>query len=140
MPNYEFIDHTSDIGVRVFGETLEDLFKNCAEALFAIILDFKPEKKIKEKVVLKAESLEEVLITWLNELLSLFYIYKFLPTEYSLILNKKNKLFSLTATIYGQNFKSNPHRIKTEIKAATYHNLKIEKKDNLYTAEVIFDV
>jgi SHS2 domain-containing protein len=140
MPNYEFIEHTSDIGVRVFGKSLEDLFKNCAEALFNIVIDFKPEKKIKEKIVLKAESLEEILITWLNELLSLFYIYKFLPVEYSLTLNKKNKLFSFMATIYGQNFESDLHKIKTEVKAATYHDLKIEKKDDLYIAEVIFDV
>jgi len=137
---FEFIEHTADIGVRVFGRDLEELFKNSATALFGIILDYHPQSSIKEEIVLEAESLEEILVTWLNELLSLFSAYNFLPANYNISIGRKNEIFFLNAIIYGENFDYNSTSINTEIKAATYHDLKIEKKDDLYIAEIIFDV
>ena len=70
---YEFVDHTGDIGVRVFGQTLPELFQQAAEALTFIITD--PETiriKATRKILLEAKTDEELLITWLNQLVYLF--------------------------------------------------------------------
>ena len=50
---------------------------------------------------------------------------------------KGNKL---TATAYGEKFDAIKHKVKTEVKAATYSQLKIEKKGNKYYAQCVVDV
>jgi SHS2 domain-containing protein len=80
--NYELIEHTADIGIRVKGGDLKELFKNSALAMFDIIAEKKTENRspcllagesqVKRLVIgQKADNLEELLVNWLNELLSL---------------------------------------------------------------------
>lgn len=140
MENFEFIEHTADIGVRVYGKSLEDLFQNCAQTLLSLLIDHKPAEKIEERIILEAETLEELLVTWLNELISLFYTYKFLPAEYDIAIEKDDKKKILRSVIKGEEFSPYENKMNREIKAATYHNLKIEKDSFGYKAEIIFDV
>ena len=46
----------------------------------------------------------------------------------------------LKATCYGESFDPLRHKIKTGVKAATYHMLKVDKDGSGYKAQVIFDV
>ncbi|MBU2044159.1 MAG: archease [Candidatus Omnitrophica bacterium] len=140
MIDFEFIEHTADVGVRVYADTSEQLFKNCAEVLFGLILDDRPKPDIEETVVVEAEDIEELLITWLNELLSLFFAYRFLPVDYDIILEEREDYKVIKSRIKGANFDPYQNKIKMEIKAATYHDLKVEKNDSGWIAEVIFDV
>jgi SHS2 domain-containing protein len=140
MKNYEIIEHTADIRVRIYGKTIKGLFKNAALALFHLIVDYKPKSKKETEIKLEAQSYEELLINWLNELISAFYAYKFLPANLKISIKENKDYFSLDAKIKGEDF--NPYEnkiIKAEVKAATYHNLKIEK-NNGFSAEIIFDV
>ena len=140
MENFEFIEHTADVGIRVYGKTLEDLFKNAARAIFKLIVDFKPTNQEKETILLEAETLDELFVTWLNELISIFFSCQFLPAEYNILIEEMDNKQTLKANILGQNFNPYENKINMEIKAATYHNLKIEKKDGGFVAEVILDV
>jgi SHS2 domain-containing protein len=125
----------------VRGAKLEDLFRNSACALFSILINYKPKKATsEEKVILESETLEELLVTWLNELISLFFAYKFLPAEYSLVIEESQNAKILKALIKGAEFNPYKNKINKEVKAATYHNLKVEKIDKEYVAEIIFDV
>ena len=38
MRTYTLIDHTADLGIRVFGKTLEELFINAGFALFDLLV------------------------------------------------------------------------------------------------------
>ncbi len=72
--NYELIEHTADIGIRVKGDNLKELFINVALSMFDIIAETKNEQKSKTRRISirqKADNLEELFINWLNELLSL---------------------------------------------------------------------
>jgi SHS2 domain-containing protein len=74
---YELIEHTADIGIRVKGKDLKELFKNAASAMFDIIAEKKPQATSHRlqatRIIVKqrADNLEELFINWLNELLSL---------------------------------------------------------------------
>ena len=140
MKDFEFIEHTADIGIRIYANTLEELFKNAAQGLFSIMLDYEPKPEIEERIVLETEDLEELLITWLNELISLFITYKFVPLSYSIVIEEEEDQKILKSFIKGATLDCQKHRLKAEVKAATYHSLKIEKLDTGYVAEVIFDV
>jgi SHS2 domain-containing protein len=140
MKKYEFFGHTADIGLRVWATNENELFINCAQALFKLLVDKIECKKEKEReIYLEAESWQELLVNWLNELISIFFTYKFLPCEYK--INIEEKPLRLKAQLKGEDFDPYQKKMNMEIKAATYHNLKIEReKDGLLKTEIIFDV
>lgn len=135
---YELIEHTADIGVRVKGKDLRDLFKNTASAMFEIMAEKRKVTKTTKKTVRieqKADNLEELFINWLNELLSLSDTKELIFSVFK--INKLNKN-TLQAVAIGEDIKK--YKVNTEIKAATYHELKLEKTKFGWKAEVIFDV
>lgn len=135
---YEIIEHTADIGIRAFGGDLKELFINSAQGMFAIIADLdKVEIKKSIEIECRANNVEELLVNWLGELLYRFNVDEILLREFSITELNDNYL---KGEAKGEKFDRARHSLKSEIKGITYHNLKIEKKDNFWQAEVIFDV
>jgi len=135
---FEFVDHTGDLGVRLFGESLPRLFEQAAEALTFILTD--PETiRIKEarKFLLKAKTDEELLITWLNEFVYLFDTEGLLFKAFEVLSIHDHHLEALAQ---GEIYIEGRHPIKTAVKAATYHQLKISRHQGVWTAQVIFDL
>ncbi len=138
MKRYEYIDHTADIGMRAYGDDLKGLFINAAGGMFALITDLKdvlPKKTI--KVTLKAPNLEELFLSWLSELLFYFSAKQLLLNSFVIDSVSEQQL---QARVRGEKLDLKRHKFKTEIKAATYHQLKVEKFQGKYRAEVIFDL
>ena len=135
---YVIFEHTADIGIRVSGSNLKDLFKNAGLAIFELSSEkiSNQDKSHKEiSIQQKADNLEELFLNWLNEVLSLsaakgviFESFKFKR------LDEKN----LQAMGVGSSITN--YKVNTEIKAATYHQLKIKKNKSGWQAEVILDV
>jgi len=139
MEEFEFLDHTAELGLRVKGKTSEDLFNNYAVVLFSLLTDYQPKQIISRKITLQAQSLSELLIDWLNELLSIFLADNFLPKEYLIKITDDKGGKTLEAEIRGEEFNFENNILKREIKTATYHNVKVEENDQGYVGEVIFD-
>jgi SHS2 domain-containing protein len=135
--DFEIIDHTADIGLRAFGADLPEAFANAAGGMFSLITDLSPIQEVLFKdIEVKAPDREVLLAEWLNELLYYF------DTEQ--ILFKRFEIASLTDTeirarCYGEKVDRSRHVLKTGIKSATYHMLKVEKKER-YQVEVLFDI
>jgi SHS2 domain-containing protein len=96
---------------------------------------------IKEKktinVSVGSPSLDGLLVSWLNELIFHFDAYGFIGKKIEI------KQFSdkrMVATVTGEEFDPQHHEGKFLIKAATYHKLRIEKIDNMWEIDVIFDI
>jgi len=135
---YELLEHTADIYLRVYGKDLKTLFKNSAIALFDIIAEKKHGKSPNSQTIIvnkAAENIEELLINWLSELLSL-------SDAKDLIFGKINvgKISDKRIEASVSGLPRENYRIKTEVKAATYHELKIEKTKSGWQAQIIFDV
>ena len=138
MKPFEIVNHTADIRIRVYGKDLKELFENAALGMFNILADLEGITSSTE-LEIKAEGLdkEELLITWLDELLYNFYTKHIIFCEFDITeLTDKN----LTAKVKGRFIGENRNRLKTEIKAATRHDLRIEKKDDTYEVQIVFDV
>ena len=133
---YEYIDHTADLGIRVYGKTLEKLFINIGKAIFETQIEGKVELKKETKIEIKSESLVDLFIDWCRELLFNFSVKGFIPKRYEISIDK----FKLKASLYGDIFDAKRHEIKLEIKNPTYHNFRIEKTAEGYQATIIFDV
>lgn len=138
MKNYEVIEHTADIGIRVKAGELSLLFKEAALAMFDIIAEAQTPKSTTQKQInLKQEAgnLEELLVSWLNELLSLSATKELIFFDFKIEKLEDN---SIEAIVFGRDMRD--YRVNVEIKAATYHGLKVWQEGDIWKAEVIFDV
>lgn len=139
IKRYEQFPHTADIGVRVYGKDSKELFENAAFAMFDIIadLDGLESSSVEEEFDLKAPNQEELLVAWLDELLYNFYTKSIIFFKFKVEGLTQN---SIKAKAFGRPVGQNRNRLKAEIKAATYHDLKIKKTDQGYAVEIIFDI
>lgn len=138
MKRYEIIEHTADIGLRVFGHSQKDLFHNAALACFEQITDLnKVEKKKTISIELEAPDKTELFISWLRELIYQSDARKMFFSYFDIMQIDELHLRGVAS---GEPMDLNKHTIKAEVKAVTYHQLKIENKNGFWTAEVILDV
>jgi SHS2 domain-containing protein len=138
MKRYEQFPHTADIGVRAFGKDLKELFENAAFAMFDIIADLEGMTgKTTETFKVEAADNESLLVAWLDELLYIFYTKQLIFYKFTIDELAGGKL---RASAIGRPIAANRNRLKTEIKAATYSDLKINKIADGYSVEIIFDV
>ena len=139
MNSYELIDHTADIGIKVRGKTLKDLFVNAAKAMFDIMMEKRKGTRMgnakKVRVHVEAGSLEEIFVRWLSELLSLSDWKDVVFTKFMISELSPQRLEAAIEDFPRKFFES-----QREIKAVTHHALKIVKEARGYSASVIFDV
>ena len=135
---FEVIDHTADIGIVAYGTDIKQVFANAALGLFNLMADLDDFKEdVRREVELSAEDVEILLVEWLNELIYIFDVEH--------IIFKRFEIEELTSTqikarCFGEKIKPGKHKLKREIKAATYHMLQISKEDGSYKVQVIFDI
>lgn len=142
MGNYSFTDHTADIAVEIKAESCEELFISAAFALKECVFQkYKGNNKSEFKISLQSGSLEDLLIIFLNEINYFFITKKFIFNSVkSLSISSENNIIMLEVILLGEQFSSGRHKFVNEIKAVTYHNAAIEKKDNLYSVKLVIDI
>ncbi len=132
------IDHTADLGLQVWGESLEALYVNAAEGMGRLLFNL-PAVRPREQRLVTAEGYdrEELLVDWLGELLYLAEVEEFLPCSFEITLLEDTRL---EAVVRGEPFDSARHHWRAGIKAATYHDLHIvQEAGGAWMVRVIFD-
>jgi len=138
MGSIEIIDHPADIGIKIKTNTLAEVFEYAAKAMFSIIVDVSTvNKKVSKAVSISDTNLDNLLISWLNELLYIFEVEDIIFCDFKV---EKVQEDLLEAIAYGEEMDLEKHIILTEVKAATYHQLEISKKSNYWLARIIFDL
>ena len=135
---YEVFDHTADIGIRVQAARVDELFAEAARALFSLIVaNFDSVQALQEiSVHLAAERLDELLFDWLAELLYTSDVRRMVFAQFTPSVQGNQ----LNATAKGEPIDPARHRLDREIKAITYHGLKLEHDGQQWLAQVILDV
>jgi len=87
-------------------------------------------------IELTAPDQERLLVGWLNELIYLFDTENIIFKRFDITRLSDTHL---TARSYGHKVDSSKHQLKTGVKAATYHMLKIDK-DGDCKVQVLFDI
>lgn len=138
MRAFELIDISGDAGIKAYGESLEAVFKNAATGMYSLITDPASVREVRDiEIEVKGSSLDSLFVSWLNELIFHFDAYGFIGKGISIHLLQDNKI---SATVSGEDFNRERHSRGLLIKAATYHKLKLEKINDRWEAEVIFDI
>lgn len=145
------MDISGDAGVRAYGVSIEEVFKNAALGMYSLITNPDGIKEA-DNVVVEVEgySTEGLLVAWLNELIFRFDAYGFAGKRVEIldfrfriqdltVLTEDNQIY-IKARLHGEGFDPERHEKRLLLKAATYHQLKIEKIDGIWQADVIFDI
>lgn len=135
---YEFFNHTADIGIRAHAETLKDLFLVMAEALVKLIAEDSQRAAVEiRSVSLTGENAQELLFSWLKELLFLFSTDRFLPATYVFGVLTPTEL---RVTLHGRAFDPLRDIQGREVKAITRHLLEVRQRDGVWHGQVIVDI
>jgi SHS2 domain-containing protein len=140
MGHSETFDHTADLGLRIRAGDLDDLFQTAAEALFnAIVANRDAVRNVyHERLALAAESTEDLLIEWLNELIFRSETEHRLYCCFHVTVDAHGR--ALSAEIGGEPVDPARHVLDHEVKAVTYHGVSIVRVEEGYLAEVILDI
>ena len=135
---FEIIDHTADVAIAAYGADMKKAFANAALGMFSIMTDIKKvsEADVRD-VEVTGEDVKDLLVSWLNELLFICEVEKILFKRFDIAELNGTRI---VARCYGEKLDPKRHRIKTEIKAATYHMTQIEEKKGIIRAQVLFDI
>ncbi|MCM8804125.1 MAG: archease [Candidatus Omnitrophica bacterium] len=132
----EIINHTADIGIKVSGKTIEELFLNSAKGLYEIIdVKYNGYEDLL-KINLRGDNLEELLIKFLNELIYYIETKKIGGDIEKVKIENVKGEYELNVELKVKKIEN----IGKEVKSATYHNLKIEKVKDQYYTVIIFDL
>ena len=137
MENYKFIeDLTSDVMFEAYGKDLKELFKNSALALSSVICDVeKLEEEKSFSVDLKGDSLEELMVNWLQEIIALVDTDELFFSRFDINEISENHL---KAKVYGEPI--SPEKAGVVVKGVTYYKLKLEKIKDNYKATISLDI
>jgi SHS2 domain-containing protein len=135
---YETFDHTADLGLRVRATDLDTLFAEAAEALFSAIVEdpatIEPREPV--SITIAGDEQDFLLYDWLRRLLYLFEADHWLFRNFEVRVSDTG----LEATAWGEPLDRARHELSHEVKAITYHELKVEPTDDGWLAEVIVDI
>lgn len=132
---YEIADHTADIMVKCYGETLQECFENAAYALFDQMVDLSSvDPAMTIDIDVTGDDNESRLYAFLSELLFIQDSESVLLADFRVRLEGEH----VVCEACGETLKPEKHRLRTEIKAITYHMLSVDEEEPSVT--VIFDV
>jgi SHS2 domain-containing protein len=135
---YQILDHTADLGIRVFGNSLPELFANAGFSLFDLIAD--PGSVDVDGTVsftVEGNDWPDLMVNYLRELLYLWSGEEKLVCGIRL---RKLSEYQLTAEIDFAYYDPKRHRIRQEIKAVTYHGIRVERCGQKIFSEIILDI
>lgn len=139
MKKFEFLDHPADVKMRVYGKTLEELFRNAVLGMANIQISNLSQRKelkklkVKKKIRVKSLDQETLLVDFLSAILTQSDINDCVYPEVKI---KKFSEKEIEAEILG--FKVS--QFDEDIKGVTYHDLAMRKKRNIWQATVLFDI
>jgi SHS2 domain-containing protein len=136
--HYEVFEHTADIGIHAFGDTLPELFVHAAQGMESLMVA--PEQireSVTREIAVEGHDNVSLMIAWLNELIFLF------DTEYLLLRTFEIGAFtetSLHGHASGEPYDAQRHELSSAIKAVTWHEASVEHTNDGYKARIIFDI
>lgn len=132
---FEILEHTADVGVRGWGETVEQAFEQATRGLLDVVGVWQPGPGERELIEVEAHDLGALLVDWLDEVLYLQDTRDVVVSglEVSSVQGGRAKGWVELAP--------RPEEIEgTAVKAITYHQLEVVNEGRRWSAQVFLDI
>jgi len=134
--SFEFIEHTADVRVRCRGASYAELLESAARALYAVTLTERRSKTdISRHVAVTGADREDLLIRWLQELIYLLEVERFVAFRFEFHTVKPTEI-----RVGLGGYACTAEERADEVKAATYHGMAISEDDGGLVADILFDL
>ena len=135
---YEFFEHTSDLGLRVRARDLNGLFRDAARGLFAMVVENEPRGRAASvrEFSIPGRRHDYLFFDWLNELLFVFDTERLLLGRFEVEVAEAGLVAKVSAWPWDEDLDRPLH----EVKAITYHGLRVEQSEDGWLAEVVVDI
>jgi len=135
---YRILNRSSDLVIKVSGKTQAELFANSAFALFDLMTDV-AKVDVKGHLSLEVEGVDrdDLMVNWMRELLYLYQGSGYLLREFKILDVKETYV---RGQVSGEKFDPDRHEIQREIRSVAYHQSRMEKTGDQWTAQVMFEL
>ena len=132
------IDHTADVGIEVTAPTVKSLFERAATGMFTILASADDVRAVESlHLSVEAPDQDALLVQWLSELNYLHQVESLIFSRFEIeSIDEKQ----LVAIVSGERFDPDRHEIHCEIKAVTFHDLKMHRENDGWSVRIIFDM
>ena len=138
-PDYREIEHTADVGLELEAPDLKAAFELAAASMFDLMCDIDSVGDgVCRTVKIRARDsdLENMMVRWLNELLYVFESERLLLSRFDV---RELTSDAIEADVAGERYDPARHVFKSDLKAATYHDLAVDQTEGVWFVRVIFD-
>jgi SHS2 domain-containing protein len=137
-PEFELLEHTSDVGILARGSDREETLIAASHALVSILVDPAAFRPLEERYF-KAPGPDEAsqIINWLNENLFFFDTEGMVFVEFTIESWTPEEIVGRAR---GERFDIERHELRTAVKAATYHQFESHAISGGWEIRVFVDV
>ena len=132
---YEILEHTADLGVRAWASTLEVAFEHAAWALVDLLDVRATGQGARRELMLSSADAGSLLVDFLSELI---YLLEAEEAAVSGIAVRRVSDTELDAEVTLAALTRRPEGVV--VKAATYHQLRVDRDDDRAEVRVFLDV
>jgi len=136
--SWSTFEHPADLGLCAEGDSLAALLEALGEGMYRQICDGRGVVAARTVTVeVASDDLESLAVDFLSDLLRLFHLERFLLASLRVTACDET---SASATATGEAYDPVRHELGAEIKAVTYHQIKIAREEGRWVGRVILDV
>ncbi|XP_054271679.1 protein archease-like [Macrosteles quadrilineatus] len=138
---YEYLDHTADVQIHAWGDSLPEAFEQCANAMFGYMTEIEYVEMVDtQDIEAEGHDMLSLLFHFLDEFLFLFSAEPYFIARKVKILEFDRDNFKIQARGFGETFELGKHPQGTEVKAITYSNMQVHENDGKSEVFVIIDI
>lgn len=130
------IDFSGDVGIEAWGPTEQDVLAQAAYGLFNLMVSGSVRPDISRRVTVRSDNAEDLVVDWLNELISTASLN---GEVYGEVDVRPTGDSGIEAEVRGEVI-DEKHRLRFDVKAATYHRIVFRPTDDGFYIRVIFDL
>ena len=137
LSGFSEVDHSGDVGIEATGRSFGELVENATRGLFGLMYRGAVAPVIERAVRIEGATADDILVDWLGEVITLAGVNGELYGEVAVTSVGPNRI---EGVLRGEATDADRHDLRFDVKAATYHGLKVEEAEDGFRARVIFDL
>ena len=138
MRGFRQLSHTADVKIEAWGPNFSVALVECVRGFTSLVTDVGAVEKSEERIlVLTASTRERLLYDLIDQLVYLKDTETFLTSDATFVVSNDGGAWQLTGTLRGTCLVG--HQLD-DVKAMTYHDMKIDEKDDAVIITYVVDL
>lgn len=137
---YEYLDHTTDLIVRVEAKTMNEALEYAAESVADTTFDLSTVSETQTRTLCaQGNSMRIALLDWLEAVNYLLITDGFAAHRFEAHIEGSSS-YTIRGTAHGETLDIARHKFKIEVKAPTLHMMEISESQDRVTLQFLLDL